>query len=321
MSSATVIVVALVVLGVAAVAVLVATDSIPSAWNGSALSLHNRSADPWYPVRVDLIRWFPDPSWGPDRNRAPQVIRLAWHGAATYSKVTGRFGTFGGTTIRLAGAEKNDPDNRGLDRLMDAMEPIKARHPWMSYGDLYAFAGITAVAYLGGPTVRFRPGRTDTTDTSRIPPNGFLPDGALGNQVPKGGGSAPGVLHMRAVFTRLDCSDADAIALMIGGHSVGHMFLQNSGFEGKWSHQSLQFSNAYAKALLNLNFSPMRTSRGKLQFRDTGTRVLTMMPIEMALLTDESYRSWLVKFNLDPGAFYAAFARAYEKILENGRPL
>lgn len=303
--------------GLVAIIVL-ATQEKPSIFGESALSLFNKSGDPWYPVRVELIRIFPDPNWD-DGSLAPVCVRLAWHSSATYNSYTGQYGSWGGATMRFP-PEKTDPDNKGLDLVMQRLEPLKQKFEWASYGDIYTFAGVVAISVLGGPSVKWWPGRVDTNDRNRVPPNGFLPDGALGNQVPKNGGSAPGVLHMRAVFSRLQCSDAEAIALMIGGHAIGRMHKDRSGFEGRWSHTPLVFSNNYAKALLNLKFTSERSPAGKLQFKDSSDKELTFMPIEMAILTDDTYRNWLVRFNLDPGFFYATFSRAYSKILDNGRP-
>ena len=40
--------------------------------------------------------------------------------------------------MRLRGCpEAQDPANAGLHVAMDALEPIKAKHPWISYGDLW----------------------------------------------------------------------------------------------------------------------------------------------------------------------------------------
>uniref|UniRef100_A0A453RQL4 Plant heme peroxidase family profile domain-containing protein n=1 Tax=Aegilops tauschii subsp. strangulata TaxID=200361 RepID=A0A453RQL4_AEGTS len=37
--------------------------------------------------------------------------------------------------------------------------PIKAKHPKVTYADLYQLAGVVAVEVTGGPTVEFIPGR------------------------------------------------------------------------------------------------------------------------------------------------------------------
>lgn len=44
--------------------------------------------------------------------------------------------------------------NNGLNIARDHMETIKAKFPWISYGDLWTLAGIASIAELGGPMVR-----------------------------------------------------------------------------------------------------------------------------------------------------------------------
>ena len=34
------------------------------------------------------------------------------------------------------------------------LEPIKKKYPDMSYGDLYTFAGVTAIEKMGGPQIK-----------------------------------------------------------------------------------------------------------------------------------------------------------------------
>jgi Peroxidase len=43
----------------------------------------------------------------------------------------------------------------------DALEPVKAKFPKLSYADLYAYAGVVAVEESGGPRIAFRLGRVD----------------------------------------------------------------------------------------------------------------------------------------------------------------
>jgi cytochrome c peroxidase len=39
------------------------------------------------------------------------------------------------------------------------LEPIKGKHPWMSYADLWTFAGCVAIEAMGGPVIPWKPGR------------------------------------------------------------------------------------------------------------------------------------------------------------------
>lgn len=74
-------------------------------------------------------------------------VRLAWHCAGTYSKVDGSGGS-DGARMRF------DPEaswgaNAGLGLARKSLEDIKAKHPDISYADLYTLAGVVAVEEAG----------------------------------------------------------------------------------------------------------------------------------------------------------------------------
>lgn len=45
---------------------------------------------------------------------------------------------------------------------------IKAEHPSVSHADLWTLAGVTAIKYMGGPTVAWSPGRTDSEKPTSV---------------------------------------------------------------------------------------------------------------------------------------------------------
>lgn len=49
--------------------------------------------------------------------------------------------------------------NNGLNIARDHMQTIKEKFPWISYGDLWTLGGVAAVQELGGPVIKWRPGR------------------------------------------------------------------------------------------------------------------------------------------------------------------
>lgn len=108
------------------------------------------------------------------KNCAPIMLRLAWHDAGTYDVNT----KTGGPN----GSIRNDEElqhgaNSGLKIAIDLCEPVKQRHPKITYADLYQLAGYVAVEVTGGPTIDFVPGRKD----SKVSPNeGRLPDAKQG---------------------------------------------------------------------------------------------------------------------------------------------
>ncbi|PIA57378.1 hypothetical protein AQUCO_00600248v1 [Aquilegia coerulea] len=90
------------------------------------------------------------------KNCAPIMLRLAWHDAGTYDVNTKTGGANG--SIRNDEELKHSA-NSGLKIAIDLLEPVKKRHPKITYADLYQLAGVVAVEVTGGPTIEFVPGR------------------------------------------------------------------------------------------------------------------------------------------------------------------
>jgi len=65
-----------------------------------------------------------------DGTYAPLFIRFAWHCCGTYSKEDGTGGS-NGSTMRFT-AEQCDPENAGLDKARELLEPIHSQNPWLS---------------------------------------------------------------------------------------------------------------------------------------------------------------------------------------------
>lgn len=73
--------------------------------------------------------------------------------------------------------------------------------------DLWTLAGVVAIEEMGGPAIKWRPGRTDTSDESRVPPNGRLPGADKG-------ADKDTAQHMRDVFYRMGFNDKEIVALL-----------------------------------------------------------------------------------------------------------
>lgn len=174
-------------------------------------------------VRADIADILNDTNWD-DGSLGPVFVRLAWHASGTYDKKSKTGGSEGGT-MRYA-PESTDGANAGLDKARAFLEPIKAKYPWISYGDLWTLAGVVAIEEMGGPTIEWKGGRVDKGPES-APPNGRLPDGA------KGPGK-DGAEHLRAVFHRMGFTDQEIVALS-GAHTLGRCHPDRSGFDGRES--------------------------------------------------------------------------------------
>ncbi|KAH0871673.1 hypothetical protein HID58_078695 [Brassica napus] len=160
------------------------------------------------------------------KNCAPIMLRLAWHDAGTYdaqSKTGGPNGSIRNEEEYTHGA------NSGLKIALELCEGVKAKHPKITYADLYQLAGVVAVEVTGGPDISFQPGRKDS---NVCPREGRLPDAKKDFQ------------HLRDVFYRMGLSDKDIVALS-GGHTLGRAHPERSGFDGPWTQEPLKFDNSY----------------------------------------------------------------------------
>lgn len=213
---------------------------------------------------------------------APIMLRLAWHDAGTYDKQTKTGGPNG--SIRFP-EEYNHSANAGIKIAIDLLEPIKQKHPKITYADLYQLAGVVAVEVTGGPTIDFVPGRRDS---SVCPKEGRLPD------------AKQGASHLREVFYRMGLSDKDIVALS-GGHTLGKARRERSGFDGAWTKDPLKFDNSYFVELLK------EDSEGLLK-----------LPTDKALVEDPAFRRYVELYAKDEDTFFREYAESHKKLSELG---
>jgi len=242
-------------------------------------------------------------------------IRLAWHCSGTFSKEDGGSGGSNGARMRF-NPEANWGANAGLKVARDALEPIKTKHPEISYADLYTLSGVVAVEEAGGPTIPFRLGREDMESGETSPPDGRLPDADKGSKQKT-------IQHVRDVFYRMGLTDRDIVALM-GAHAMGRCHTDRSGYWGPWTFAENTFSNEYFRLLVEERWSPKSTHNGKPwtgpdQFEDS-TGKLMMLPSDMALILDPEFKKYVEMYAKDEQVFFKDFAKAFSKLLELGVP-
>jgi peroxiredoxin len=208
-------------------------------------------------------------------------------------------------------AEGGDPANAGLQHGRAFLEPVKEKHPWITYSDLWTLAGVVAIAEMGGPDVPWQPGRTDYVDDSKVPPRGRLPDAAQGSD------------HLRFIFYRMGFNDQEIVALA-GGHNLGRCHTDRSGFEGPWVNNPTRFSNQFFRLLLNLEWKPKTLANGVSQFvyvdpdAEEHEEPLMMLPTDIALREDPAFRPWVEKYAEDKELFFEHFAQVFAKLVELG---
>ncbi|XP_050231051.1 L-ascorbate peroxidase 3 [Mercurialis annua] len=216
------------------------------------------------------------------KNCAPIMLRLAWHDAGTYDKHTKTGGPNG--SIRNE-EEYCHGSNSGLKIAIDFCEEVKAKHPKITYADLYQLAGVVAVEVTGGPSIDFVPGRKDS---KVCPREGRLPDAKQGPR------------HLKDVFYRMGLSDQDIVALS-GGHTLGKAHPDRSGFDGPWTKEPLKFDNSYFVELL----------KGE-------TEGLLKLASDKALLEDLKFHHYVELYAKDEEAFFKDYAVSHKKLSELG---
>lgn len=244
---------------------------------------------------------------------APMLLRLAWHCSGTWCKSAQNGGSDGGT-MRFK-PESDHGGNAGLGIARDLLEPIKAKHPNISYADLYILAGVVAVEEMGGPKVTFNYGRTDAKgptdpkDDARFSPDGRLPDGDKDAQ------------HIRDIFYRMGFDDRGIVALS-GAHAVGRCHTDRSGFWGPWTYAESTLSNEYYRLMFEEKWTPKKTHKGKEwkgppQFENPEGDLM-MLSTDLALVNDPKFRVWAEKYYKDEELWFKDFAKYYQQLNELG---
>jgi len=239
-------------------------------------------------VRRDIAAILHQPEYD-DGSAGPVLVRLAWHSSGTYDAASDTGGS-DGAGMRYE-AEGGDPANAGLQHARVFLEPVKEKHPWCTYADLWILAGVEAIKQMGGPDIPFKGGRTDFPDDSRVPPRGRLPDGAQAAD------------HLRHVFYRMGFNDQEIVALS-GAHNLGRAHADRSGFQGPWVSQPTKFSNQYFKLLKNLEWKEKEWTGLRQFVNDDLGKELMMLPTDMALIDDDQFRPWVEKYASDQDLFF-----------------
>jgi len=236
-----------------------------------------------------------------DGSYGPIFVRLAWHSSGTYDKNKEDGGSNGGRI-------RHEPEskwgaNAGLDIARSLLEPIKRKHPEITYADLFTFVGVVAIEAMGGPQIPWRPGRSDYADGKSSPPDGRLPDASQRED------------HLRFIFYRMGFDDKDIVALS-GAHSLGRCHPDRLGFSGPWTRVPTSFTNEFFRELLE-NTWTVKKWNGPKQYEDP-TGELMMLETDLALIKDAKFKKYVEKYAKNQDEFFHDFAVAFAKLLELG---
>ncbi|EMC97442.1 hypothetical protein BAUCODRAFT_33162 [Baudoinia panamericana UAMH 10762] len=111
--------------------------------------------------------------------------------------------------------------------------------------------------------------------------------------------------------------DREIVALS-GAHALGRCHTDRSGFDGPWTFSPITVTNDYYKLLLDESWD-WRKWNGPRQYQDK-TKTLMMLPTDMALIKDESFRSHVERYAKDQDVFFNEFGSVLCKLFELGVP-
>lgn len=260
--------------------------------------------------RYDLVAQaiknvIPQPSYKPEMTIGPNIIRFAWHCCAHYDRASGTGGSSGGT-MRFA-QEFNDLGNTGLTTSKSYLDQVQQQFPWISFADLYTYAGCIAIEDIGGPKIEWKPGRTDCPDANKVPPMGRLPIATEDSN------------HIREVFyNRLGFNAQETVALIGGGHGIGGCHARYSGFNGIWTKNPFAWDNDFFKVLLEENWSLGVVPETGIEQYYNDDKSLMMLNTDIEMIRDPEFKRWVQIYAADDKFFNEQFALAFAKLLELG---
>jgi L-ascorbate peroxidase len=190
-------------------------------------------------------------------------------------------------SIRFPSAEMTHGANAGLTKATALLDPIKAKHPKMSYADLFQYASVVGIEFTGGPTIPFRSGRIDATEADVVE-EGRLPDANKAAD------------HLRDIFYRMGLNDQEIVALS-GAHCLGAAHKDRSGFDGAWTEDKLKWGNDYFANIIA-----------------GGKEGLLLLPSDKTLFEDAKMKPFVEKYAADLEAFNADYVAAHVKLSEFG---
>lgn len=80
------------------------------------------------------------------------------------------------------------------------------------------------------------------------------------------------------------------------------------------------FSNEYFKALTERKWVKKTLPHGGYQYVDKNNPDVMMLPAEIAMYNDKSFKKYFELYAKDQDKFYEDFAKAFKKLIELGVP-
>ena len=211
--------------------------------------------------------------------KAPLMLRLVFHDAATYRTKTADGGINGSIQYEL-----ERPENFGLKRGINVIRQLKERLPEYSVADLIVLSATYAVYMTHGPDM-FHSVRVGRIDALTEDPSNRMPEETLSAR------------EQLMVFESMGFSPKEMVALL-GSHTIG-----NKGFG-----EPLSFDNTYYKSLLK---KPWEDKNDKMAS-------MIGLASDRVLPDDDVARQFVETFATSNDEFFKEFEKAFIKLSELG---
>jgi len=250
---------------------------------------------------------FPADIYNGKANYGPLLVRLAWRCAATF-RTTDYLGGCNGARIRFSPA-KEWPINKALDSTLMLLQPIKDRHgDGLSWADLIGLAGTVALEEAGALKMPFCGGRTDAADGA-----------GWDHLEPRLNGSTTDTLFdLMESMRLLGMTAREMIALHGGGHSLGQMHQNRSGYQGSWTTQPTRLSNEYFHNLAYEHYEAYtQPDSGLTQYRSSNG--LNALHTDLLYKWDPALMAVVQEYASDNDVFLHEFGHAWSKLMNADR--
>lgn len=233
-----------------------------------------------------------------------QLSYLAWQCANTF-RATDYAGGCNGARIRFK-PQKEWGANKGLDKVLAVLQPIKDKYPGLSWSDLIVLAGTAANEAAAGAepgAFGFCGGRTDAKDgkgTDVLAPRNYINS----------------TIRFKDEAAVRGFTLPEAVA--ITGQLRSPTQQKALGYSGSWSASPGKLSNAYFKALLGETWEKTKSAAGKEEYKAKG-KDLYLTSNDLAILKDPQLKAIAKGYADDNAKFLDAFKGAWTKIMQADR--
>jgi len=180
-------------------------------------------------------------------------------------------------------------------------------------------AGAAAVEASGGPAIRLRYGRKQTSDGEQHCCEQVRSKSAATAAPPFPDGASSAADHLRCVFSRMGLNDADAVALM-GAHTLGRAHQSRSGHGAAHTPYTKQAGAARPRGGSSWTKNWNRFDNGYFQELVAAQQDahLLKLPTDLALLEDPEFSQHVHRYAQDEKVFFEEYAAAHLRMSEVG---